>query len=137
MGKSRFKAKNYANLGPPPVPCHLHSCEPLAYNPLPQFDFTWQKHCSFCGTMSNALLACQKCKTVAYCSRDCQKADWNNVHKKFCGLATQREEFRLNKHTPHAKKASSKPFQLLNTDVESGPKILKRVVPWQDAPKPE
>lgn len=34
----------------------------------------------------NALKRCAKCKTVLYCSRACQTADWK-AHKKSCGLS--------------------------------------------------
>ncbi|KAF9580542.1 hypothetical protein BGW38_002756 [Lunasporangiospora selenospora] len=38
------------------------------------------------GEGGNALKRCAKCKTVLYCSRTCQTADWK-VHKKSCGLS--------------------------------------------------
>ena len=30
------------------------------------------------------LNACSRCKCVFYCSKDCQRADWKNRHKKSC-----------------------------------------------------
>ena len=39
-------------------------------------------HCDHCGT-PGARLRCAKCKTVWYCTRDCQRAAWKS-HKKTC-----------------------------------------------------
>ncbi|KAG0314173.1 hypothetical protein BGZ99_008304 [Dissophora globulifera] len=48
--------------------------------------------CGNCGKSSadigEALKRCAKCKSVQYCSHDCQKAHWK-VHKKTCTSATQ------------------------------------------------
>jgi hypothetical protein len=43
--------------------------------------------CSKRETEAKGFKACSRCKTVAYCSRDCQKKDWKAQHKSFC-LAT-------------------------------------------------
>ena len=34
------------------------------------------------------LLCCTRCKSAAYCSAECQKADWK-FHKKVCGFVNQ------------------------------------------------
>ena len=42
--------------------------------------------CYYCNTMSDAdepLQSCSGCQLVGYCSRDCQKSDWNR-HKSVC-----------------------------------------------------
>lgn len=41
--------------------------------------------CENCGTKANKLKKCGGCKRVQYCSVDCQKIDWRNAHKGFCG----------------------------------------------------
>ena len=38
--------------------------------------------CEICN--KNAPLLCGKCKSVSYCSKECQKKDWTD-HKKICG----------------------------------------------------
>jgi hypothetical protein len=43
--------------------------------------------CSKRETEPKGFKACSRCKSFAYCSRDCQKKDWKAQHKSFC-LAT-------------------------------------------------
>ena len=38
-------------------------------------------------TNTGATLRCSRCKSVAYCSRECQRAAWGPVHKEECALA--------------------------------------------------
>ncbi|KAK7178332.1 hypothetical protein PSPO01_15620 [Paraphaeosphaeria sporulosa] len=40
-------------------------------------------HCSTCQKVAPDLKRCAKCRSVYYCSRDCQKSDWK-LHKKIC-----------------------------------------------------
>ncbi|KAH8654935.1 hypothetical protein BGZ60DRAFT_532567 [Tricladium varicosporioides] len=40
--------------------------------------------CLVCFKLSSNLRKCVACKRVAYCSQECQKADWNNEHKSIC-----------------------------------------------------
>ena len=49
-----------------------------------------RKACKTCGKLNaelseeeKKLKTCSKCKTVAYCSKECQKKDWEG-HKKDC-----------------------------------------------------
>ena len=45
--------------------------------------FGQQPRCFFCKTETSNLKICSKCKSVSYCSRDCQRQDWK-LHKKYC-----------------------------------------------------
>ena len=43
------------------------------------------KQCNVCGKESELLKYCAQCENVKYCSRKCQKIDWNiNNHKQRC-----------------------------------------------------
>ena len=44
------------------------------------------RNCCGCGKAAVKLMKCSKCKTVSYCSRECQVADWKE-HKKVCNVA--------------------------------------------------
>ncbi|MCJ1358894.1 MAG: hypothetical protein MMC33_008894 [Icmadophila ericetorum] len=54
-------------------------------------DITAVSKCSNCAKTSNEtginLKLCAKCRTTNYCSRECQKADWD-IHKKICSSNT-------------------------------------------------
>lgn len=41
------------------------------------------KVCAACGTKSDSCKACGRCRSVAYCDRDCQRAHWKQ-HKDAC-----------------------------------------------------
>jgi len=42
--------------------------------------------CNNCGISDLSLKDCSKCKKVSYCSKWCQKTDWNSRHKVCCTL---------------------------------------------------
>ncbi|GAB7347266.1 hypothetical protein MBLNU459_g3357t1 [Dothideomycetes sp. NU459] len=50
------------------------------------------KKCASCGKLEEdpekPLKACQKCHSILYCSRDCQKTDFKH-HKKTCASSAQ------------------------------------------------
>ncbi|KAF2817306.1 uncharacterized protein BDZ99DRAFT_493150 [Mytilinidion resinicola] len=64
---------------------------PRMVNVLPA-GTTSGRRCSACNSneayLEKALAACAACKTVSYCSKECQKIDWRRGHKKQCGVAT-------------------------------------------------
>ena len=41
--------------------------------------------CAKCGSTGERLLLCGRCRTVSYCSKQCQKLDWKAGHKQACG----------------------------------------------------
>lgn len=45
-----------------------------------------EEMCWLCGRMGSKLMACKRCKSVKYCSQECQKVDWK-IHKKTCAPA--------------------------------------------------
>jgi len=48
--------------------------------------------CDFCGCSSvSSLLLCTACRSVEYCSRDCQKSGWKS-HKPGCSAAAKRSK---------------------------------------------
>lgn len=50
------------------------------------------RRCTACNSnetyLDKALSACAACKAAFYCSKDCQKIDWRQVHRKQCKKAT-------------------------------------------------
>ncbi|KAF8549280.1 hypothetical protein OG21DRAFT_1515390 [Imleria badia] len=47
---------------------------------------TSQVQCTTCSTTQPKLQTCQRCKSVWYCSKECQKKDWSR-HKTWCTAA--------------------------------------------------
>ncbi|MES1921737.1 hypothetical protein MHBO_003266 [Bonamia ostreae] len=45
-----------------------------------------KKSCDKCKKNTEKLKKCGACKKVEYCSRECQKSDWEN-HKKICSFS--------------------------------------------------
>ena len=47
------------------------------------------------------LRCCSRCRSVTYCSRECQAADWS-LHKSFCDeIAAKRAEFDASQEQQH------------------------------------
>ena len=42
------------------------------------------KKCQGCGKMELKMKCCERCKSVFYCSRECQRGHWKLKHKKYC-----------------------------------------------------
>lgn len=63
----------------------------------------WRSHCQFClsagesaeGASVRKLSRCGTCKTVYYCSRECQKSDWKPDHQLECKKLSQLLQLRL------------------------------------------
>jgi CDGSH-type Zn-finger protein len=53
------------------------------------------------------LRCCSRCRSVIYCSRECQVADWS-VHKEFCDGAAIRAEFDASKRSNKSNADQSK-----------------------------
>jgi hypothetical protein len=43
-----------------------------------------QRGCRWCGITGMEHLRCSRCKRAHYCSKHCQKQDWNRFHKMLC-----------------------------------------------------
>jgi hypothetical protein len=43
-----------------------------------------QRGCRGCGITGMEHLRCSRCKRAHYCSKHCQKQDWNRFHKMLC-----------------------------------------------------
>jgi hypothetical protein len=54
------------------------------------------RHCAFCLKICEIAKLCGKCHRRAYCSKDCQKKDWNVLcgqgHKNWCDLQCAEED---------------------------------------------
>lgn len=53
--------------------------------------------CSHCRQPAEKLLRCAACESAAYCSKRCQKRDWNSGHKKECAAKKLQMQQRLEK----------------------------------------
>lgn len=60
------------------------SNDPRAFRNLPRVNFLGM--CKTCHKENVKLLTCGRCKSVHYCSKDCQKKDWKS-HKAVCAVA--------------------------------------------------
>eukprot|EP00961_Rhodomonas_salina_P289727 3914677-Rhodomonas_salina.1 len=63
-------------------------------------------NCAKCGVRADGSVTvsfCSGCRSVAYCSKECQKADWK-AHKAACRQIRQaKEQIALNKGNPSTK----------------------------------
>ncbi|KAK6204043.1 hypothetical protein LQW54_008504 [Pestalotiopsis sp. IQ-011] len=68
--------------------------------------------CAKCKKASDDLKTCAKCRSISYCSRDCQKDDWK-VHKKTCAKDVQDGTNQTQQKGLDA--GVAKPFTALNS----------------------
>lgn len=48
-------------------------------------DHRGARNCASCQLIGTGLLRCTRCGDVYYCDRNCQKKDWKDGHKRWCG----------------------------------------------------
>lgn len=53
---------------------------------------TKTKRCRTCKKLNPKVYLCNACKITKYCSEDCQRADWNEIHKKSCPFHKEMRE---------------------------------------------
>eukprot|EP00656_Telonema_subtile_P014767 TRINITY_DN17639_c0_g1_i2.p1 TRINITY_DN17639_c0_g1~~TRINITY_DN17639_c0_g1_i2.p1 ORF type:complete len:760 (-),score=181.63 TRINITY_DN17639_c0_g1_i2:17-2296(-) len=86
--------------------------------------------CDCCGKKVQTLLKCARCKTVAYCSKECQKTHWKAGHKDKCNTSAL-EEAALAVPEPEAEQEH---------DPEPEPELVPgEVLPfgWEQSTTPE
>ncbi|KIV99185.1 uncharacterized protein PV09_09138 [Verruconis gallopava] len=73
--------------------------------------------CAVCSKTTD-LLKCGKCRSIQYCSKECQKKDWKTAHKALCGLLAQMRSTRTSESATGASASGQrkidKPFHKLN-----------------------
>ncbi|CAB9497300.1 expressed unknown protein [Seminavis robusta] len=75
---------------PMPIKAKLQTMLSSANGMASNHDKTTTSICRNCGTSASKNLLCSRCKTTAYCSRECQ--DWKK-HKKQCKMETKAKTF--------------------------------------------
>jgi len=53
------------------------------------------KICCVCGTSGASLMSCARCRSIYYCSKDCQTADWP-AHKPACKKSINKTSVTYN-----------------------------------------
>lgn len=65
--------------------------------------------CDNCKKTDTSLKRCVKCKSAAYCDRDCQKAHWKQ-HKKDCSRLAGMKDSSDQSGAAKPKRSDAKPF---------------------------
>eukprot|EP00657_Telonema_sp_P-1_P001933 TRINITY_DN14716_c0_g1_i1.p1 TRINITY_DN14716_c0_g1~~TRINITY_DN14716_c0_g1_i1.p1 ORF type:complete len:151 (-),score=46.75 TRINITY_DN14716_c0_g1_i1:72-524(-) len=88
--RDRFPCPSCGTSFPSPMKMRTHAktCQP----PSPSSD----KHCACCRPEEGKLSRCSRCRTVWYCSRDCQSKHWKQ-HKDRCVQVQREEQFGFKK----------------------------------------
>ena len=88
------------------------------------------KYCANINCFSKELkLKCSNCKHHFYCSKECHKEDWNNIHSKVCKYFKDSNKFISTKIEGDNKKRKRKRKR---EDEGDDDKITKRVKPETD-----
>jgi len=64
-------------------PAHKKICHDSEKYEAVQHASAEKNTCVYCGSTSDSLKRCTRCRKVSYCDRKCQQADWSN-HKVIC-----------------------------------------------------
>jgi hypothetical protein len=87
--------------------------------------FLCMQSCHSCGeppTAGKKLMVCSQCRSVEYCCKECQRADWSN-HKTFCKVTTAR-----NKNTALMGNCNTDKFDDLMAWYQSVPNLVEGVI---------
>lgn len=87
-----------------------------------------QSACSVCGQLSSGQ-RCGRCKTTAYCSKECQRSGWRE-HKKHC---VQSESMRDNPTSTYTNTSRSQPSGAMlwgEEDIEKRLSETKSTCDW-------
>ncbi|KAI9034594.1 hypothetical protein DFJ74DRAFT_700972 [Hyaloraphidium curvatum] len=75
----------------PPLPALNANTPPITYC-IDRRQLMLPRACGWCGKEVRGLKSCGRCKMVAYCGAECQRADWQR-HKAVCGLWVRALDF--------------------------------------------
>ena len=69
------------------IPCHCLNQMYKEAKSVKKLGICYNIHCTlpYCKAERNFMKSCSGCRSVNYCSRECQKVDWLR-HKRFCQL---------------------------------------------------
>lgn len=90
------------------------------------------KACAVC-EKGGPVHQCSRCKTIAYCTQQCQLADWKNGHKELCDLIAARESSGGPENSSHTDQSLDLIGDFLD-ERESYGIIYKHILPRLDTP---
>jgi hypothetical protein len=86
-------------LAAPPAPAPVGATAPDGQGAVTQQACCYADCCTPMQLMPKKLLVCTRCRTVKYCSVDCQRAHWKE-HRRQCGTSTKTETFIMDIAAP-------------------------------------